>query len=113
MKNPCEIARTSQKRCPLILGVALLALFLSITDGRGAQDPGFRQTSAGTWHAVAVKTDGTLWAWGRNWAGQLGDGSTTGKSSPVQVGTATNWQAAAAGYAHTVAVKTDGALGVG
>ena len=41
--------------------------------------------------ALAVKTDGTLWAWGDNSQGQLGQGNTTSRSSPVQVGTATNW----------------------
>ena len=61
-------------------------------------------------HTVAVKTDGTLWAWGYNGAGQLGDGTTTDRSSPVQVGTDTNWASVAAGDLHTVAVKTDGTL---
>ncbi|MCX6925235.1 MAG: immunoglobulin domain-containing protein, partial [Verrucomicrobia bacterium] len=61
-------------------------------------------------HTVAVKTGGTLWAWGDNYNGQLGDGTTDGKSSPVQVGTDTNWQVVAAGSSHTVAVKTGGTL---
>ena len=65
--------------------------------------------AAGDDHTVAVKTDGTLWAWGST-TGQLGDGTTTDRSSPVQVGTATNWASVAAGNDHTVAVKTDGTL---
>ena len=36
-------------------------------------------------HTVGVKTDGTLWAWGENWHGQLGDGTTTNRQSPVQI----------------------------
>ncbi len=64
----------------------------------------------GYYHTVAVKTDGTLWAWGDNTYGQLGDGTTIDHSSPVQVGTATNWAAVGAGQYHTVAVKTDGTL---
>ena len=70
----------------------------------------FRQVAAGWDHTVAVKTDGTLWAWGNNYDGELGDGTTVNKSNPVQIGTATNWQSVAAGGSHTVAVKTDGTL---
>jgi alpha-tubulin suppressor-like RCC1 family protein len=40
---------------------------------------------------VATKTDGTLWAWGENTNGQLGFGDTIMRSSPVQVGSGTNW----------------------
>jgi len=69
-----------------------------------------RQVAAGSYHTVAVKTDGTLWAWGYNYDGQLGDGTTVNKSSPVQVGTDSHWQSVAAGGYHTVAVKTDGTL---
>ena len=42
-------------------------------------------------NANAVKTDGTLWAWGRNTNGTLGLGDTAHRSSPVQVGALTNW----------------------
>ena len=40
---------------------------------------------------TAIKTDGTLWIWGRNTAGVLGLGNTTSYSSPVQIGHATDW----------------------
>ena len=40
---------------------------------------------------LALKTDGTLWAWGSNWAGQLGLGNITNYSSPKQVGALTTW----------------------
>ena len=46
--------------------------------------------SAGSSHAIALKTDNTVWAWGLNNYGQLGDNTTISKSSPVQVGTASN-----------------------
>jgi alpha-tubulin suppressor-like RCC1 family protein len=50
------------------------------------------QVSAGPGDfAAAVKTDGTMWAWGRNNNGQLGDNTVVYKSSPVQVGALTNW----------------------
>jgi len=57
----------------------------------------------------AIKTDGSLWAWGQNNSGQLGLGNTTYRSSPVQVGALTTWsQIAANGFC--VAIKTDGTL---
>ena len=59
----------------------------------------------------ALKTDGTLWCWGDNWAGALGDGTTTQRSTPVQVTALENSVASVkAGYYHTCAVKTDGSL---
>lgn len=54
----------------------------------------------------AIKTDGTLWAWGDNTNGSLGLLNTTNRSSPVQVGTLNNWKQ----ITHNYAVKTDGTL---
>ena len=48
-------------------------------------------------HSLGLKSDGTLWAWGYNGYGQLGDGTTVSKTSPVQVGTDTKWVTIAAG----------------
>jgi alpha-tubulin suppressor-like RCC1 family protein len=55
-------------------------------------------------YALARKTDGTLWAWGDNSNGQLGDGTVINKSSPVQI-PGTKWNDIAAGYAHALARK--------
>ena len=70
----------------------------------------WKSVSLGGSHTVAVRTDGTLWAWGINTLGQVGDGTTTTRSSPVQIGAGTTWALAVAGTNHTVAVKTDGTL---
>jgi len=58
----------------------------------------------------AIKTDGTLWSWGENIQGNLGTNNTVYRSSPVQVGTDTNWSTIAAGTRAAVAVKTNGTL---
>ena len=66
--------------------------------------------TAGDNLSIALKRDGSLWAWGANSYGQLGDGTTDSKSIPIQVGTETNWTAIAAGSDHTLALKSDGSL---
>ena len=55
---------------------------------------------------VAVKTNGTLWSWGNGSYGQLGLGNTISYSSPVQVGSNTNWAGVAGSYAALHALKT-------
>ena len=71
----------------------------------------WKQAAAGESHTVALKSDGTLWAWGNNNKGQLGDGTTDDHLTPVQESThATDWSAVTAGEYHTVALKSDGTL---
>jgi alpha-tubulin suppressor-like RCC1 family protein len=66
--------------------------------------------STGLRHSLAVKTDGTLWAWGSGNSGGLGLNDTADRSSPTQVGVLTDWAGVAAGIYHSLAVKTDGTL---
>jgi alpha-tubulin suppressor-like RCC1 family protein len=68
------------------------------------------KVSAGFYHSASVKTDGTLWAWGYNTSGQIGNGTTTNVSSPVQIGALTTWANVSCGGYFTLAVKTDGTL---
>jgi alpha-tubulin suppressor-like RCC1 family protein len=69
------------------------------------------RVSGGNQHIAAIKTDGTLWTWGRNDFGQLGDSTTSNRSSPVTTfGGGTTWKQVACGYYHSAAVKTDGTL---
>jgi alpha-tubulin suppressor-like RCC1 family protein len=67
----------------------------------------WKSVSSSTSGVIAVKTDGTLWAWGAGTSGVLGLNSIISRSSPVQVGALTNWRSAVIG---TLATKTDGTL---
>jgi len=59
----------------------------------------------------AIKTDGTLWTWGSNKYGYLGDGTTSDRSSPVTTaGGGTNWCYSTTGSYSMAAIKTDGTL---
>lgn len=48
----------------------------------------------------------TLWSWGRGIEGQIGDGTATTRSSPVQVGSDTTWTKVDSGSSHVIAIKT-------
>jgi len=65
-------------------------------------------------YTVATKTDGTLWTWGLNSSGQLGDNTTVGKSSPIQtIAAGSNWSSVVSAGQTTftmAAIKTDGTL---
>ena len=66
---------------------------------------GYKAVAAGAYHTLGIKTDGTLWAWGRNNNGQLGDGTLVNKSRPTKIGAATGWTDVEAGYFHSVAMS--------
>ena len=63
-----------------------------------------------TWHALALKKDGTVWAWGDNTYGQLGDNTTTQRNEPVAVQGLAGVATIAGGLYHSLAVKTGGTL---
>ncbi len=71
--------------------------------------------AAGGNHVLGLKSDGTVWAWGLNATGQLGDGTTVLKSTPIQVKTGastflTGVVEIGAGQNHSVALKSDGSV---
>ena len=76
------------------------------------------QTIAGgtTWHycnhasytGLAIKTDGTLWTWGSNDGGQLGNNTTSNTSSPIQtISQGSNWKSVCGGTRFTVAIRDE------
>ncbi len=76
-----------------------------------AQVPGLTNVTtiaAGEYHTAAIESDGTLWTWGRNSNGELGDGTRTDRTTPVKVGS--DFTDVAAGIYHTLAIDTDGAV---
>jgi alpha-tubulin suppressor-like RCC1 family protein len=71
----------------------------------------WKQVFSASNNTAAIKTDGTLWTWGRNSYGQLGDNTTTQRNTPVTTfAGGFNWKQVANGYHHTAAIKTDGTL---
>ncbi|WP_229133402.1 RCC1 domain-containing protein [Bifidobacterium mizhiense] len=79
----------------------------------------YQQVSAGSWHSLALGSDGNVYAWGWNYNGQLGDGTITERHAPVRVKTPDRktypdlpadftYQQVSAGYYHSLAVGSDG-----
>ena len=73
-------------------------------------DNNWKTVTMGVAHTMAIKTDGTLWGWGNNSSGQLGNGTQTSVKTPVQIGTDTDWSYVKAIDNRTYAVKQDGTL---
>lgn len=61
----------------------------------------------GNTHSAAIKSNGTLWTWGRNVYGQLGNGTWTDTGVPTQIGTDTDWKYVEAQVEMMAAVKTN------
>jgi alpha-tubulin suppressor-like RCC1 family protein len=69
---------------------------------------GWRTVAAGAFHTFALASDQTLWAWGANDGGQLGDGTTTRRPAPVLIGE--GYVTVTGGERFSAGVKTDGSL---
>lgn len=73
----------------------------------------WKSVSAGAYHSVSIKIDGTLWSWGSSLNGEMGRSDAVNRSSPVQtVSAGTNWKQATTGGVSSAAIKTDGTLWV-
>ena len=72
----------------------------------------WKSVACGSDHTAAIKTDGSLWVWGKNSDyGQLGTNNLISRSTPVTTfAGGNNWKSVACGESYTVAIKTDGSL---
>lgn len=86
-----------------VVGVVLAAL------AGGPRESAAQVLAGGSTHSVAVRPDGTVWAWGGNTNGQLGDTTTTERRVPTETGL-TDVVAVAAGDSHSLALTTDGSV---
>jgi len=75
----------------------------------GSDSDWVKISAARSQHTLALKSNGTIWAWGNNENGRLGDGTTTNRSVPIQIGN-NQWKDIAAGNFHSLGIKTDGTL---
>ncbi|OGO89227.1 MAG: hypothetical protein A2Y24_06720 [Clostridiales bacterium GWE2_32_10] len=71
---------------------------------------GMTTVVAGGYHTIALKSDGTIWTWGYNNYGQLGDGSITNRNVPVQVSQLSEMAVIAGGIYYTIVLKNDGTV---
>jgi hypothetical protein len=72
--------------CPLIITGILLILTIGSRKEDLPAPLFYSSVAAGGSHSLALTTDGSLWAWGGNGCGQLGDGTTEDNHSPVRIG---------------------------
>jgi alpha-tubulin suppressor-like RCC1 family protein len=90
----------------------LVTFSLALTSCGGGDEarPALPQLVAGDAHTVALEKDGTLWAWGSNQYGQLGNGTDQNSNVPVQLRTDATWQSVSTRWGHTVAITRDGTI---
>ena len=87
---------------------------------RVGNDSDWEAISGGEYHSLALKSDGTIYSWGANSVGQLGNGEngadfadiSKDKTAPIQIGTDRDWRTVSAGSSHSLAIKTDNTLHV-
>jgi alpha-tubulin suppressor-like RCC1 family protein len=80
----------------------LLGVCVGVTRGQ--------QIAPGVGYTLVIKPDGTLWGWGENASGQLGDGTTQTRATPVRIGAAADWQQLTTAEAVTYALCQDSSL---
>jgi alpha-tubulin suppressor-like RCC1 family protein len=109
IKSKMRTARGSASTAYLLI-VSFVGVFLLAPSLVALSIPATGAVAAGASHTLALKADRTVWAWGGNANGQLGDGTTTSRTTPTSIAGLSNVVAVAAGASHTIAVRADGTL---
>lgn len=76
----------------------------------GSETHKWSAVTAGDNHTCALREEGSLWCWGVNSYGRLGNGTVESALSPLRIGSATNWTQVSAGSLHTCGVQSDGGV---
>lgn len=111
VKNPGEVFFN-------IAGAYGVTFEVQDSDGDKDSDTVYLTVIKSTWtfvdggwsHSVGLKTDGSLWSWGWNMEGQLGNGLTLSTNKPVHIGQDRDWKILSSGSAHSLGLKADGTL---
>jgi alpha-tubulin suppressor-like RCC1 family protein len=93
-----------------VLGLTDTNIQKTVSLRRIGHETDWRDISVGDSHCLAIKDDGTLWAWGGNYIYQLGDGTKISRPIPVPSIPGNDWKQAAAGAGTSFAIKNDGTL---
>jgi alpha-tubulin suppressor-like RCC1 family protein len=99
-------AQPAGETCEVLSGAGTVAA--ADVDGIVVECGGWKKVASGSYHVVAVRTDGSLYAWGRNDWANVGDGSAVDRPAPVLIGT--GFADVAAGFTHSLALTRDGSL---
>jgi alpha-tubulin suppressor-like RCC1 family protein len=87
------------------LGLSLTGAIVRSSPVQVGSEYNWAKASVGNSHMIALKTDGTMWGWGENYGGQLGNNDVIQRSSPVQVGALTSWSKVDSGHRFILAIK--------
>ncbi len=93
-----------------ILTIGVLAFTGCNNSSNSNNEINTKQIAAAWYNTAAVKNDGTLWSWGYNGYGQVGNDDTEDVDAPIKIGTDTDWKSVSAYGSHTLALKSNGAL---
>ncbi len=97
--------KSLQQATPWLLLALGLGVMHPVLHGNGNQT-----LSAGQSHTLVIGENNTMWGWGGNGSGQLGDGTVINKLQPTRIGADTDWLYVSAGENHSAAIAVDGSL---